>query len=715
MGPGQDGPPGRRRGGGGLTLDIPAITAGESTEEDADGANQAKDKNESSCKEDKSESVSLSPLSDTNMVSGLGERLVVVETIGRGNSGTVSLAIDACEGAAVAVKTISLLDADHRSMLKHEMDALRTQRLQLAKRQHGTSGSPYIVDFYGAYFSDDENAACIVVEYMPYGNLQQWVDSTKSMPEEWLSQVAFEVLSALVYLHERNQVHRDVKPGNILISRNGNIKLSDFGITRELKDKGCTSFVGTFNYMSPERLTGEAYSYNSDVWSLGMCLATCVLGQCPFPPDQSFWQLLQQLEVPLQMLGSKSMSPDMRDFVSQCLIRDPKTRPQAADLTQHPFLARREAWGASKWTDISASMASMAGTLRNSPGGIANLVEKVDARRQRLAERSLREDPAAATALAEQLGIDVALFRDAARSDPMPTLDQASAEGNRRRLSFAHMKAPWAPQNALSGCAPRGGEVTTAPATTSGTLGSYGTAALDSNLPSLNTSSTVPLWRAHVGGNGAVDIVSAAAAVTGAEQEESEEMTFGIRRKIVPGTRSDFPWSSLPQQDSPSSGGAGTASDKGRRALRHSFGEERMELRRQVVKSSSQSLLSVKSGARRGRSLTDGGPPPGSDGSAMLASCSMLRAITGHSARATTSAEFPALLASRVTPTATSARRRLPQLSGASPRTGAAGEAVAGGAATREPRAVTSAIAPRYSFNDVEEPAPSTRSVRKTL
>jgi serine/threonine protein kinase len=646
MGPGQEGLAGRRSRGG-LTLDIPAITGSASSAQDAAGAHESTVANKPPCKKDTSNTPGLSPLSATNMVAGLGEKLVVVETIGRGNSGTVSLAVDACEGTVVAVKTISLLDDDHKLMLKHEVDALRSQRLQLTQRPHGSSGSPYIVDFYGAYFSDDENAACIVVEYMPFGNLQQWVDSKKSMPEEWLSQIAYEGLGALVHLHEQKHVHRDVKPSNILISRTGNIKLSDFGITREIKDKGCTSFVGTFNYMSPERLTGEAYSYNSDVWSLGMCLATCILGQCPFPPDQTFWQLLQKLEVPLQMLSSKSMSSEMRDFVSQCLVRDPKTRPQAVDLLRHPFLAHRTKWEPSKWTVISASSPS----AKDSPGSIRSLVRKVEMRRERLGQRSLLEDAAATTTLAEHLGIEVGRIWDTANSEPEPASStstrQTKGEGNLRRLSFAHMKAPWAPQNALSGCPPKDGAV-------GGLVRSHTADSATSSLPLLSVSSTTPLWRSY-GGSGAAD---------GGLILSSEEATFGNRRKIVPGTRSDSPWSSLPQQDSPSSG------EHQRRALRHSFGDARLDARMRLAKarSGSQAPPSSVNTGRRNRALTDSGPPASADGSAMLASCSMLRAITGHSAKASMSHDLPALLASRATPTAASALRRLAQSNAA--RTG---------------------------------------------
>ena len=90
--------------------------------------------------------------------------------------------------------------------------------------------------------------ARIVVEYMEYGSLQQWIDEHQhAMEEDWVAVIAYSVLSALNYLHKDSNIHRDVKPGNILISKSGQVKLSDFGITKEVNkdDPACSSFAGT--------------------------------------------------------------------------------------------------------------------------------------------------------------------------------------------------------------------------------------------------------------------------------------------------------------------------------------------------------------------------------------------------------------------------------------------------------------------------------------
>lgn len=86
--------------------------------------------------------------------------------------------------------------------------------------------------------------------------------------EEVLSDIAEQVLHGLQFLHDNRQMHRDLKPGNILLNCKGQVKLADFGISRALDGTAgfANSFVGTVTYMSPERIVGENYSYPSDIW-----------------------------------------------------------------------------------------------------------------------------------------------------------------------------------------------------------------------------------------------------------------------------------------------------------------------------------------------------------------------------------------------------------------------------------------------------------------
>lgn len=107
------------------------------------------------------------------------------------------------------------------------------------------------------------------------------------MPQAYLPVLTRQVLAGLAFLHDAARIcHRDVKPGNLLLRSDGTLKISDFGTSSQLSNSmsRCLSWVGTVTYMSPERIRGDAYSFNTDVWSLGLLLLECAQGRYPYPP-----------------------------------------------------------------------------------------------------------------------------------------------------------------------------------------------------------------------------------------------------------------------------------------------------------------------------------------------------------------------------------------------------------------------------------------------
>ena len=141
--------------------------------------------------------------------------------------------------------------------------------------------------------------------------------------------------------------HRDIKPANVLIDRNGAVKISDFGILRQVdpeKDRNheVATFVGTTAYMAPERIDGGVYSYPCDIWAFGLTLLTLSLGQLPINVAGGFWSILESVRdnPPPSLPSEGKWSPEYRDFLSKCLVRDPAARCTAAQLLRHPFLKR---------------------------------------------------------------------------------------------------------------------------------------------------------------------------------------------------------------------------------------------------------------------------------------------------------------------------------------------------------------------------------------
>jgi len=149
-------------------------------------------------------------------------------------------------------------------------------------------------------------------------------------------------VQGLAYLHSKKTIHRDIKPSNILISREGIVKLCDFGVSGELVDSLAGTFTGTSFYMAPERICGHEYTIRSDVWSTGISLLELAQNRFPFPSDLGPIELMMYIttgEPPrLENEPGVQWSDDMKDFIKQALTVDSLTRPTPKDMLAHPWI-----------------------------------------------------------------------------------------------------------------------------------------------------------------------------------------------------------------------------------------------------------------------------------------------------------------------------------------------------------------------------------------
>lgn len=172
----------------------------------------------------------------------------------------------------------------------------------------------------------------IALEYMDAGSLTSILEVVKKIPEDILGLMTIQMLKGLDYLHKTMKViHRDIKPSNILINKKGKLKIADFGVSGKIdKTLDClSSWVGTMTHMSPERLKGEGYYADTDIWSLGLVLLECALGKFPFPleadlNDMGFWKILSLIEndEPCE-LPADEFSEEFRDFIKLTLNKKP--------------------------------------------------------------------------------------------------------------------------------------------------------------------------------------------------------------------------------------------------------------------------------------------------------------------------------------------------------------------------------------------------------
>ncbi|KAL4108704.1 hypothetical protein PRIC1_000414 [Phytophthora ramorum] len=288
----------------------------------------------------------------------LQENLERVKEIGRGASGVVYKAIHIPTLKVVAVKDVPVYGRGQRRQMVRELHALYSNLVPMGSNDspmpyHDTPGnspnkpkakpSPYIVSFYDAFVDRPKNSICMVMEYMSTGSLQDIVLRGGCQNEKVLARLASGVLHGLAHIHNKRMVHRDIKPHNLLTNREGDVKISDFGLARTLNDSSTTTktFVGTLLYMAPERIGGGDYSYPADVWSFGLALISVALGRYPLPTQDGFFGLVDSVaNEQCLKLPAEAYSEECRSFTDQCLTIDPDDRPSAEALLQHRFIRK---------------------------------------------------------------------------------------------------------------------------------------------------------------------------------------------------------------------------------------------------------------------------------------------------------------------------------------------------------------------------------------
>jgi len=167
--------------------------------------------------------------------------------------------------------------------------------------------SPFIIDFYGAFYQ--EGAVYMCIEYMDGGSIDKLYAG--GIPEKVLRKITYATVMGLKTLkYDHNIIHRDVKPTNILVNTNGQVKICDFGVSGNLVASIAKTNIGCQSYMAPERISGGGmssaggadgtYNVQSDIWSLGLTITECAMGKYPYPPEVSS-SIFSQLSVSLSV------------------------------------------------------------------------------------------------------------------------------------------------------------------------------------------------------------------------------------------------------------------------------------------------------------------------------------------------------------------------------------------------------------------------------
>src|SRR5579862_1963752 len=251
-------------------------------------------------------------------------RYEVIGNLGCGATSRVDKARDTVLGRTVALKT-----------LVHSFGAPTEQKQFLREAQIVSQLShPAIVNLYDVGI-EDGNVAYLVMEFVAGKTLQQVLaESTGPMPVPracaWISDLA----GALHRAHRSGVIHGDIKPANILVTEDGKVKLSDFGIARfATQVSGSGKMLGTPAYLSPEQILGEPQNTRSDLFSLGIVLYQMVTGLAPFDGSSVSAvcaQILQAEPVPPSQ-RNPAVSPELDRIILRCLAKTSADRYPSAD------------------------------------------------------------------------------------------------------------------------------------------------------------------------------------------------------------------------------------------------------------------------------------------------------------------------------------------------------------------------------------------------
>ncbi len=274
----------------------------------------------------------------TAMISQLG-RYEIIGELGQGAMGIVYKAKDPLIDRIVAIKTISL------NLAMEEKEEYEARFYQEAKAA-GRLSHPNIVTIYDVGKSGE--VAYIAMEFLEGRELRDILNEDAHLPISQVLDIVVQVAQGLAYAHEHGIVHRDVKPANIMVVRDGHVKITDFGIARMASAAVRTQtgmVLGSPKYMSPEQVMGKPIDQRSDIFSLGVMLYEMLAGQVPFNGENVnaiMYQILNAVPLPLNTLNPAV--PDMLNFiVAKALAKVPDDRYRDAGEFANDLRACRDA------------------------------------------------------------------------------------------------------------------------------------------------------------------------------------------------------------------------------------------------------------------------------------------------------------------------------------------------------------------------------------
>ncbi|XP_061665176.1 mitogen-activated protein kinase kinase kinase kinase 2 isoform X2 [Syngnathoides biaculeatus] len=258
----------------------------------------------------------------------------LIHRIGCGTYGDVFKARNIRTSELAAIKIVKLDPCDDITSIQQEITMMRE-----CKHKN-------IVAYFGSYHRNTKLWICM--EYCGGGSLQDIYHVTGPLKEKQIAYVCRETLQGLYHLHETGKMHRDIKGANILLTERGDVKLADFGVAAEISASVAKrkSFIGTPYWMAPEVAAVEkkgGYNHLCDIWAVGITAIELAELQPPMfdlHPMRALMLMSKSSFQPPKLKDKTKWSPGFQSFVKMALIKNPRKRPSAETLLQHPFVTQ---------------------------------------------------------------------------------------------------------------------------------------------------------------------------------------------------------------------------------------------------------------------------------------------------------------------------------------------------------------------------------------
>jgi eukaryotic-like serine/threonine-protein kinase len=254
----------------------------------------------------------------------LNDRYKIISLIGGGGMANVYLARDMILERDVAVKVLRFDFANDEQFIKR----FRREAQAATSLNHENIVSIYDV-------GEDEDVYYIVMEYVRGCTLKQYIHQHAPLPVPKALHIMEQLTSAIAHAHENGVIHRDIKPQNILIDENGDVKVTDFGIAVALSSTTITqtnSVLGSVHYLSPEQARGGVTTEKSDIYSLGIVMFELVTGRLPFSGESAVSIVLKHLqaETPSPKTWNPSIPQSVENIILKATAKDPFYRYRSA-------------------------------------------------------------------------------------------------------------------------------------------------------------------------------------------------------------------------------------------------------------------------------------------------------------------------------------------------------------------------------------------------